>query len=146
MVTDQRKRVHGCLNVNETVAKARISPGRIQQNAGVRYVVVALFSMFTLNNSQLPKNSVAVTNGEHEEFHGALYQHPAAAAWVQVNEDGVIALKGLFRENGQVLAEKIIAACKMGTRIKSFSNLEEFLEENCSCLRNEAESSCDFTT
>lgn len=143
LVTDQRERVHGCIDVKETIKKASITPGKFQKEAGVEHVVMALFSMFTLNDSLPPKHSVAVTNGEHEKYHGALYQHPAAAAWVQVNVEGVTALQGLFKTNSQDCAKRILAAREGGTKFKSFSDLQQFLE-NASFFDG-AESNCDFT-
>lgn len=70
LVTDQRKRVQGELNVNKTITKARVRLGAALEEAGIEHVVVALFSMFTCVRLHLPSDSSTVIKARRVE--GAL--------------------------------------------------------------------------
>jgi hypothetical protein len=145
LVTDQRKRVQGNLNVNATIKKARVSIGKSLKDAGIKYVVVALFSMFTCVHLELPLDSIAVTFEQHSYFHGALCQHPAASFCVSVNEDGVTALCGLFETGAQNGANAIIATRTEEGSIGSFEALQKCLEGMNTKLWGDAESLCIFS-
>ena len=147
LVTDQRKRVKGGLDVSKAIKLARVSPGTgsALQEAGIKHVVTALFSMFTCCNTlELPLDSIAVTFEQHRNFHGALYQHPAASFCVRVNTDGVTALRRLFKTRSLDGANAIIQA-RAVEAIKCFEALEECLKAVNTTLWGEAESLCIFS-
>jgi hypothetical protein len=145
LVTDQRKRVTGNLAVNKTIKETRIEPGKDLKEAGIKHVVVALFSMFTCASLSLATNSIAVTFEQHSVFHGALHHHPAASYCVRVNNDGVTALGKLFEKGGTKGAEAIIAARVMGLDISSFAILKEVLKDVAATLWADTESLCSFS-
>jgi hypothetical protein len=145
LVADQRKRVQGCLDVEKTIEKARITPGRCLKEAGIEQVVVALFSMFTCTTlDRLPQNSIAVTYEQHKAYHGALHLHPAASFCVRVNNDGVTALSGLFEANFQDGAKAIIAT-RTKKPINSFKDLTKCLGSLAGDLWSDAEDLCIFS-
>ena len=143
LVTDQRKRVHGTLDVKASIEKARILPGAVQRREGIEQSVVALFSMFTCATQALPMNSIAVTFREHKGFHGSLHQHPAASFCVHVNVDGVTALCGLFQKLPDP-GVSAIARERKKADIKSFDQLKTLLGENADNLWDDAEHLCNF--
>ena len=147
LIADQRKRVHGHLNIPQTINTARAVLQKTIRLKEVQHVVVALFSMFTVRklDDLLPPDSIAVTFDQHKTFHGALHLHPAASVCVRVNVDNQAALEGLFCQSAQAGAQKILQERSQGHLVVSFESLQSLLGDDADNLWGDAVDLCSFS-
>jgi hypothetical protein len=130
LLTLQDKRVVGSLNILDTIKKARIDIGKHLKAAGMKHVIVGLFSMFTSTvPAELPENSFVVAFGQHLDYFGSLAYHPASSPAVYVNHDGVTAIKHLFADGAKRGgAEAVLAKQKKKEVIRNVVELSQLGE------------------
>ena len=147
LIADQRKRVHGHLNIPRTINTARAVLQKTIRLREVQHVVVALFSMFTVRklDDLLPPDSIAFKLDQHKTFHGALHLHPAASVRVRVNVDKQSALEGLFCQSAQAGAQKILQERSQGRLAVSFESLQSLLGDDADNLWGDAVDLCSFS-
>ena len=123
----QDKRVVGSLNILDTIQKARIDIREHLKTAGVKHVIVGLFSMFTSTvPAELPENSFVVAFGQHLDYFGSLAYHPASSPAVYVNHDGLTAIKHLFADGAKRGgAEAVLAKQKKKEVIRNVAELSQ---------------------
>jgi hypothetical protein len=122
---DQGKRVAGP-TLNSASVRPLIDHTRLKLNflPEDSIVVACFFSCLVSANvesEKLPSNSIVVSKQNLENYHGSLFTHPAAAPFVDINNDRITYIKMVLEGNsGDVgkVAERIVAR-------RNFKQLEE---------------------
>ena len=123
---DQRKRVGGNnlgqISVSILLQKASIMPRILAANSSL---VACLFSCVINANVSavdLAKNSIVVTYGQNQRYHGTLWTHPASSPFVKINSDPISYIQMILSgKDKRKLANAILAQRGM----KAFTTIVE---------------------